>query len=78
MVRLHSKNGFSFKFIPCYFFLGDEKLMKDIVGSVGPISMSLCVDRRFKHYKGGVFSESDCCTKNNHAPMITGLDWIIV
>lgn len=46
--------------------------MKDIVGSVGPISMALCADKRFKHYKGGVFSEPDCCTKNNHAPMITG------
>lgn len=46
--------------------------MKEIVGSVGPVSVALCDDANFQLYQGGYFDEPNCCTDLAHAPVITG------
>lgn len=46
--------------------------MRDIVGSVGPISVVLCVEDSFDNYKRGVYVQENCCTAHTHAPLVTG------
>jgi cathepsin L len=46
--------------------------LKDIVGSVGPVSIVLCDDANFQLYGGGLFDEPNCCTALAHAPVIVG------
>lgn len=51
---------------------GNETWMKNIVGSVGPVSIVLCVEDTFDNYKTGVYSQENCCTSHSHAVLITG------
>ena len=51
---------------------GNETWLKDIVGSVGPVSIVLCLDESFYYYQHGVYKVNSCCTSHEHAPIITG------
>lgn len=51
---------------------GNETMMRDIVGSVGPVSIALCVQKSLQDYQSGVYYEPNCCTEVNHGVLITG------
>ena len=44
----------------------------DIVGTVGPVSVVLCVNDTLFSYKSGVYHQDNCCTDIMHAILIVG------
>lgn len=44
----------------------------DIVASVGPVSVVLCVNDTFYNYESGVYYQPDCGTAIMHAVLIVG------
>lgn len=52
--------------------LGNETWLRDIVGSVGPISVVLCLNDTFYKYKSGVYYQEGCGTAIMHAVLIVG------
>mmetsp|Transcript_15264 Transcript_15264/g.25365 ORF Transcript_15264/g.25365 Transcript_15264/m.25365 type:complete len:456 (-) Transcript_15264:377-1744(-) len=52
---------------------GDEAVLKDYVGRVGPVAVGICgTDPRFVYYGQGILDISDCCTTLNHALLVVG------
>ncbi|KAL7026305.1 hypothetical protein ACKWTF_013843 [Chironomus riparius] len=54
---------------------GNEDMMKEIVGSVGPVAAVISVTSYFQLYKSGIFYDSTCssnCSSVNHAVIIVG------
>ena len=54
---------------------GNEDMMKEIVGSVGPVAAVISVTSYFQLYKSGIFYDSTCssnCSSVNHAIIIVG------
>ena len=57
------------------FTAGNENMMKEIVGSVGPVTAVISVTSVFQLYKSGVFYDTSCnsnCGNVNHAVVIVG------
>lgn len=48
------------------------KPYRDVVASVGPVSIVMCLSDPFYNYKSGVFYNPTCCTDTSHAMLITG------
>lgn len=51
---------------------GNETWLKNIVGTVGPVSVVICDEESFQNYQSGVYYQENCCTETRHAPVITG------
>jgi cathepsin L len=51
---------------------GNETQLRDIVASVGPVSIVICLEDSFHNYGGGVYNPSSCCTEIQHAVAIVG------
>jgi hypothetical protein len=60
--ELRRKNPFDFH----------SKKSRDIVASVGPVSVVFCVQDSFYTYDKGVYVQDGCCNDMNHAMLITG------
>lgn len=45
---------------------------RDVVASVGPVSVVICIEDSFYDYSYGVYNPSTCCTAHDHAPVVTG------
>jgi len=51
----------------------NETLEKQVVGTIGPVSVSIHVGRPgFAHYKSGVYYDKECPRSVNHAVLIVG------
>lgn len=52
---------------------GNETWMKEIVGNVGPVSITICFDDfSFQLYRGGYYDNPSCCKSLDHAVNIVG------
>ena len=50
----------------------DQALMSAL-GSVGPVSAAVCIDKNFQFYSGGVYRGPVCTDENmNHAVLVVG------
>ena len=47
-------------------------ILRDIVASVGPVSIVICVEDSFHNYGGGVYNPPTCGTSVDHAVVIVG------
>lgn len=45
---------------------------RDIVATVGPVSIVFCVEDDFYYYQGSVYKHNNCCKATSHAPVIVG------
>lgn len=45
---------------------------RDIVASVGPVSVVMCLEESFYNYQSGVYHEENCCDTISHAMLIVG------
>jgi Papain family cysteine protease len=45
---------------------------RDIVASVGPVSVVICIEDGFHDYHEGVYNPPTCCTAFDHAPVVVG------
>jgi hypothetical protein len=50
-----------------YKINGDEKLLKEIVRSKGPVAATVRVTQNFEFYKSGIFFDDTCEGPMNHA-----------
>jgi C1A family cysteine protease len=54
---------------------GNEDMMKEIVGNVGPVAAVISATSNFQLYKSGIFYDTTCnsnCSSVNHAVIIVG------
>lgn len=49
------------------------RLFRDVVASVGPVSIVMCVVESFYNYNSGVYNDPTCCTGSSHAVLLVGL-----
>jgi hypothetical protein len=52
--------------------LGNETWLRDIVASVGPVSIVMDLHDSFYNYQSGVYNEPTCGKDIDHAMLITG------
>ena len=51
---------------------GNETLMRDVVGSVGPVSIQIILEPSIYFYSEGMYEPESCDTDDYHAPVIVG------
>ena len=51
---------------------GDENALRQAVATVGPISVSIHVSGKFFVHKHGVYNNTNCSKKLNHAVLVVG------
>ncbi|BFZ04431.1 hypothetical protein BsWGS_07471 [Bradybaena similaris] len=51
---------------------GNELVLKNTVGSVGPVSVYIYANSNFQSYRGGIFTDSNCNYQINHAVLAVG------
>lgn len=43
------------------------------MGTVGPVSIYICIADDFQYYKRGIYAVDNCCaTTDRHAPIVVG------
>lgn len=62
-----------YKYLPS----GDEKLLKDAIAALGPISVGIEIAEDFFSYGSGVFDTSSCKGHINHAVLLIGANLLM-